>query len=282
MIGFPERRRVPANTMEMQKRLVTAAVLLAILIVVIQYAPEWFLFVFLQLVVAACLLEFYALASRKNLFPQRVLGLFMALVIGAAFVVPRVTFPLALTVCLLAAAFYFVARFTTIERMMRFPQSLAITFFGPIYLGATLDHFLLIRREFGFYAVYFLFVAVFIGDTGAFIIGSWLGRHKMLPVASPRKTWEGAVGGLLWAGLAGIPSRMLFLRELSLPLAVATAVLLSAVAQVADPLESLFKRAVGVKDSGNIFPGHGGVLDRVDSLILAGPFFYYFLKLVLK
>lgn len=166
--------------------------------------------------------------------------------------------------------------------MMRFPQSLAVTLLGPIYLGATLNHFLLIRREFGFLAIYFLFVAVFLGDTGAYVIGSWLGRHKMLPVASPRKTWEGAVAGLLWAGLAGIPAQMFFLPELPLLPAVAAAILVSAVAQVADPFESLFKRAAGVKDSGNIFPGHGGILDRVDSLILAAPFFYYFLKLVLK
>lgn len=94
--------------MGMQKRLATAVVLLAVLIAVIQYAPEWVLFVFLQLVVAAGLLEFYALASRKGLFPQRTLGLLIAFVLGVSFIVPRVTFLLAITIGLLAAAFYFV------------------------------------------------------------------------------------------------------------------------------------------------------------------------------
>ncbi len=268
--------------MEIRKRLITAAFLLAVLVAVIQYAPAWVLFAVLQLLIVVCLLEFYALASKKNLFPQRMLGLVMALTLGASFYWPGFSFPMALTCCFLAAGVLFVLGSRTIERMMRFPQSAAITFFGALYLGATLNHFLLVRRDFGFLAVYFLLTAVLLGDTGAFLLGNLLGRHKMLPIASPKKTWEGAIGGLVWAGLAAIPAQVFLLPELPLGLAVTAAVLTSAVAQVSDPLESLFKRAVGVKDSGNIFPGHGGALDRVDSLILAGPFFYYFLKLVLK
>jgi phosphatidate cytidylyltransferase len=268
--------------MEFAKRTVTAAVLLAVLVAVVEFAPDGVLFVFLQLVVAGGLVEFYALAAKKNLFPQRALGFLMALVLGLSFLVPGLTFLLALFICLLGSAVYYVLRSNTLERMMRFPQSLAVTFLGPIYLAATLNHFFLLRRAYGSRPLYFLFAAVFVGDTGAFLIGRWLGRHKMAPIASPRKTWEGAVGGLVSAGLAGIPAGLLFLPGLSLPLAVVAAVLVSAVSQVSDPLESLFKRAVGVKDSGNIFPGHGGVLDRVDSLILAGPFFYYLLGFIGK
>ena len=268
--------------MEMRKRSATAAVLLAVLIAVIQFSPAWVLFVFLQLLVLGCLFEFYALASKKKLVPRRGLGAVVALLLGLSFYWPALGFLPALMACLLIAAFYFVLRFNTIERMMNFPQSAAVTLFGPLYLAATLNHFLFLRRDFGFLAVYFLFAAVFLGDTGAYMIGTLLGRHKMLPVASPRKTWEGAVGGLVAAGLAGVPAQMFFLPGLPLVTAVVASVLISAVSQVSDPFESLFKRAVGVKDSGTIFPGHGGFLDRVDSLILAGPFFYYFLKLVLK
>ncbi len=268
--------------MDFAKRTVTAAVLLAVLVAVVQFSPDWVLFVFLQIVVAAGLVEFYALAARKGLLPQRTLGGLMALVLGLSFVIPRLTFLLALFLCLLGAAFYYVLRSNTLERMMRFPQSLAVTLLGPLYLAATLNHFFLLRREYGFRPLYFLFAAVFVGDTGAFLIGSWLGRHKMAPIASPRKTWEGAIGGLVAAGLAGIPAGLIFLPGLSLPWAVTASVLVSAISQVSDPLESLFKRAVGVKDSGNVLPGHGGVLDRVDSLVLAGPFFYYLLGLIGK
>jgi phosphatidate cytidylyltransferase len=268
--------------MEIRKRLATAAVLLAVLVSVVEFAPEWVLFAVLQVVVAACLLEFYALAAKKRLFPQRALGLGLVLVLGASFYFRGIPFLAALTACWLVAGFYYVLRFNTLERMSRFPQSLGVTLLGVIYLGATLNYFLLIRREFGFLFIYFLLVAVFLGDTGAFLVGSLFGRRKMLPVASPKKTWEGAIGGLVWAGLAALPARFLFLPELSLGAAVVVAILTSAVAQVSDPLESLFKRAAGVKDSGSIFPGHGGVLDRMDSLILAGPFFYYALKIVLK
>ncbi|OGD24405.1 MAG: hypothetical protein A2Y56_07465 [Candidatus Aminicenantes bacterium RBG_13_63_10] len=268
--------------MEMRKRLMTAAVLLAVVVAVIQYAPAWVLFAVLQVLIIVSLLEFYALAAKKNLSPLRTLGIVMALVLGATFFWPDFSLPLALTCCFLALGVVYVLRSRTVERMMRFPQSAAITLFGALYLGATLNHILLIRRDFGFPAVYFLLVAVLLGDTGAFLVGSLFGRRKMLPIASPKKTWEGAVGGLIWAGAAAVPAQMYLMPELPLGLAVGAGVLVSAVAQLADPLESLFKRAAGVKDSSNIFPGHGGALDRVDSLILAGPFFYYFLKLVLK
>ena len=268
--------------MEIRKRLATAALLLAVVVAVIQYAPAWVLFAVLQALIVLGLLEFYALAYKKGFFPQKILGVMMALTLGVSFVIPRFSFLLALTCCFLAAAAWFVPRTDTIRRMMGFPQSAALTFFGALYLGATLNHFLLIRQDYGFLAVYFLLVVVLLGDTGAFLIGSLIGRHKMLPIASPRKTWEGALGGLIWAGAAAIPAQVYLLPELPLGLAVAAGILTSAAAQIADPFESLFKRAAGVKDSGNLFPGHGGVLDRVDSLTLAGPFFFYFLRLFLK
>jgi phosphatidate cytidylyltransferase len=104
----------------------------------------------------------------------------------------------------------------------------------------------------------------------------------MAVIASPNKTWEGAAGGLLAAGLGAWAARTIFLPVLPLAEAVICGVLVQAVAQMSDPFESLFKRAAGVKDSSNLLPGHGGFLDRVDSLILATPFFYYFLRIFWK
>ena len=121
---------------------------------------------------------------------------------------------------------------------------------------------------------------IFIGDTGAYGIGSWLGRHKMAPLASPRKTWEGSFGGVVFACLGGAVARQILLPEAVLWKAVVFAFIVHATAQVSDPLESLFKRAAGVKDSSNLLPGHGGVLDRVDSLVLAAPLYYYLLKYI--
>jgi phosphatidate cytidylyltransferase len=100
----------------------------------------------------------------------------------------------------------------------------------------------------------------------------------MTPVASPNKSWEGSAGGILFALGAATLTRALVLPEIPLATALLTAVVVHAAAQVSDPLESLFKRAVGVKDSSNALPGHGGFFDRIDSLILAGPLFYFIVR----
>jgi phosphatidate cytidylyltransferase len=123
---------------------------------------------------------------------------------------------------------------------------------------------------------------IFIGDTGAFFVGKSLGRHPMTPIASPHKTWEGAGGGLLTAGLAAWAAREIFLPGIPVFDAVVAGLAVSVVAQISDPLESLFKRAAGVKDSSNMLPGHGGFLDRIDSLILAAPFFYFLVRYLWK
>ena len=95
--------------------------------------------------------------------------------------------------------------------------------------------------------------------------------------ASPNKSWEGSVGGFLFAVAGAVLARYVLLPQVPLLTAALTGLVVDAAAQVSDPLESLFKRAVGVKDSSNSLPGHGGFLDRIDSLLLASPFFYYFI-----
>jgi phosphatidate cytidylyltransferase len=125
-----------------------------------------------------------------------------------------------------------------------------------------------------------LFAVIFIGDTGAYAVGKLVGRHKMAPLASPKKTWEGSFGGLISACLGGFIAQQTLLPDAVWWKAVIFAFIIHVVAQMSDPLESLFKRSAGVKDSSNILPGHGGFLDRIDSLILAAPFFYYLLKFI--
>ncbi|MFA4926220.1 MAG: phosphatidate cytidylyltransferase, partial [Candidatus Aminicenantales bacterium] len=117
--------------------------------------------------------------------------------------------------------------------------------------------------------------------TGAFLIGKKFGRHKMTPIASPNKTWEGAIGGIIWAVAGGWLARTVLLPRFPLLEILVLSAVVHAGAQVADPLESLFKRAAGVKDSSNLIPGHGGILDRIDSFTLACPLFYYLMKLLI-
>jgi phosphatidate cytidylyltransferase len=123
-------------------------------------------------------------------------------------------------------------------------------------------------------------MVIFVGDTGAYLIGKSVGRHKLAPLASPHKTWEGSVGGIVSACLAGIAAQQIFLPEALLWKAAVFAFVVHAAAQFSDPLESLFKRAAGVKDSSNVLPGHGGFFDRIDSMILAAPLYYYLLQYI--
>lgn len=110
------------------------------------------------------------------------------------------------------------------------------------------------------------------GDSGAYYVGSRFGRHKLAPVVSPKKSWEGIAGGILGTFFGLWFCRTLFFPELPLPLGLAIATALSVLAPVGDLVESLFKRDAGAKDSSDLLPGHGGFLDRSDSLFFAAPF----------
>lgn len=265
--------------MSLARRTLTAVPLLAVLVAVVQFAPPWAMFLLLQVFVLGALVELFTLLERRGLKPKRIPGLLFALLVGLSFAVPGFSLGMALGVCLLLAAFIYVSDVTVVEKLPDFPGSFAATLLGAVYLAFPLGHLYVIRAMFGPFVLYFLFAVVFLGDSGAYFIGKPLGRHRMTPVASPHKTWEGAAGGILFACLAGLAARALFVPVLPVWKAVVTAAAVHAVAQAADPLESLFKRAAGVKDSSNIFPGHGGFLDRVDSFVLAAPFFYYAVRL---
>jgi phosphatidate cytidylyltransferase len=269
--------------MNLLKRLRTAVLLLVPLFLVIQYGSPLLLFIVLQAFILAALLEFFGLARKKWLQPQVPLGLIIALIISCSFFF-RASFPLdaALFAAFLLTAVFFVVSFQRVEQLPYYTQSIAVTFFGAFYVSFPMNYLYLIALERGVYAFYFLCAVIFLGDTGAYFFGKLIGRHKMTPLASPHKTWEGSVGGIAFSVLGALVARQLLLSEIGLWTALVSGALVHAAAQVSDPLESLFKRAVGVKDSSNFLPGHGGFLDRIDSFLLAAPFFYYFIKFFWK
>jgi phosphatidate cytidylyltransferase len=265
-----------------RQRTPTALVLLTLLFVLVQWGPDWAFWGVLQAVIGAALWEFYNLARRRRWRPQRALGLVLALLIGASFFIRGFHLDQAIFVGLLLGGVYFLLAFNTLEKTAVFPPAFALTFAGALYVALPTNYLYLIRLGHGQAHLYFLFGVIFLGDTGAYLIGKSIGRHKMTPIASPNKTWEGCAGGLLFAVIASVAARFLFFPALSLATAALTGVVVHAAAQVSDPLESLFKRAVGVKDSSNLLPGHGGFLDRIDSFLLAAPLFYYLLQYLWK
>ena len=202
--------------MDLIKRTATAAVLLGVLFVIVQYAPRAVFFLFGQVFIVAALLEFYSLNAKKDLAPQKALGVVLALVVGASFFFRAVPLEAALFACLLVAGVYFVAATGTAAKLDRFPAAFAVTLVGVFYIAFPLNFLYRIRLEMGPLPLYFLFAVIFLGDTGAFFIGKPFGRHKMTPIASPNKSWEGSAGGILFALAAAALSRWLFLPEVPL------------------------------------------------------------------
>jgi len=153
--------------------------------------------------------------------------------------------------------------------------------FGFLYIPVLLSIiYFLYRGGFAFVAHFFLIVWGY--DIGAYAVGSLFGRHRLLPNISLAKTWEGVGGGLAVAVLASIvfpPFWRDFLRYL--PHIVALGVCTGCFAQLGDLFESLFKRAAGVKDSGWLVPGHGGMLDRIDGMLAALPIYFAYMRFVL-
>jgi phosphatidate cytidylyltransferase len=121
-------------------------------------------------------------------------------------------------------------------------------------------------------------LTVWITDTGAYFVGKPLGRHKLAPHISPGKTWEGAAGGQLAGLIAVIGLTEAFGLDVDIVHVVALGLIVPTVAQIGDLAESALKRGLGVKDSSGLVPGHGGVLDRLDSLLFAAPTVYWYLR----
>ena len=268
--------------MNLLKRTATAVVLLGSLFLLIQYAPDWVFFLFGLVFIVAALAEFYDLTGKKGLGPQKALGLGLGVLVALTFIFRTIPLEAAFYAGLLVSGVYFVVSVRTAEKLAAFPASFVTTLLGPLYVAFPLGFIFRIRVEMGPYFLYFLAAIVFLGDTGAFFIGKPFGRHKMTPLASPNKSWEGSAGGFLFAVAGALLARFILLPVVPIMTVVLTALVVHAAAQVSDPLESLFKRAVGVKDSSNLLPGHGGFLDRIDSLILAGPLFYFIVRYIWK
>jgi phosphatidate cytidylyltransferase len=178
----------------------------------------------------------------------------------------------------------------TLREMIRRDKSLsmlrmAVSFLGLFFVVWPLGHMILLRdlRGVGRDGLFFLVAIIWVQDITAWAAGLSFGKRRLAPVISAKKSWEGAIAGLLGALLAG-----LLMREFALPdlfsrrEALVLSLVLGVLAQVSDLAESLLKRCFGVKDSSNLLPGHGGVLDRFDSFLFSTPFLYFYLVLTGK
>src|SRR3569832_2307239 len=266
------------------KRILTAVVVLPFLIASILISSLWWVFVLLA--AAAMVLglwEFYLLARRLKLQPEVAAGY----VAGAALItIPLQNDPanvllvlfviIAVTIGTLIAI---TLRGAPFEKMI---ASVGATLLGVLYIPLLGSHLVALRTGFpqqlSAHLLSFFFLVLMGSDAGAYYTGRAIGKRKLAPSISPGKTWEGAAGGILAALAMAALAHFWFFRELPLKYMLPLAAIMTQLGILGDLAESALKRGAGAKDAANILPGHGGILDRLDSLLFNAPLIYYFAR----
>lgn len=269
-------------------RLITAAVALPIIIASIVYPPLKLVFVAVAVAaIVVALYEFWFLAKRVGAKPDIVVGYAAtaAMLVAFFFDVPEwliVVVP-AFVAAALAAE---MLRGAPFDKMI---LSVGATVLGVLYVALLGGHLISVRMGFtesapGSYTLSthllsFFFLVLMGSDTGAYYAGRAFGKHKLAPTISPGKTWEGAVGGMLSSLLLATLAHYWFFPELPLKAALPLAAVMNVLGVVGDLTESALKRGANAKDAASLLPGHGGFLDRLDSLLFNAPLIYYFARL---
>lgn len=259
-------------------RAITALVGIPLLVLVIGLGPSWSFSLLVFLVTVGALLEFSSIAL-PNCLNERWLGTILGTVVALGLIVPR--FRAAELWLVGFIGFVFSLYFLLGGEFTSRHQGLGWILLGSLYVGYLVPHFVLLY-EFrdGKKWIFWLLLVIMVGDTAAYLVGSTIGKRKLAPRISPGKTVEGAlaaIGGSLFAGVVG--GRFL-LPDVAWMETVFLSLGLNVLGQAGDLFESWIKRRCSVKDSGTILPGHGGLLDRIDSLIFPVVFTTYYLKLL--
>lgn len=280
-------REVPCYSGGLMARILTALILIPIVLLLLIKGPFWLITLAAAAVAMLACWEFLTLADASGAQTPRVLVL-ISIAILFLFTFRRSDI-LAPVLSALALIIFSVVSFRSPLNRVLLDTSASV--FSLLYIGLSLTTIPLIsQQEDGASLLIFLFFAVWSGDIAALYVGRNLGRHKLAPSVSPNKTWEGSIASILGSML--VTALLLYLANHlqqhgmetlvfpgSLPHWLGLSVVLNIAAQIGDLVESAIKRGAGVKDSGTLLPGHGGVLDRIDALLLAAPVLWYALLL---
>lgn len=284
----------PTRTSSLRQRICTVAVVLPVVIGVVY----WGVLPLACLVAGGAvvsLVEFYSALKHGGYHPRFGIGITAALLLcGAALV--QGTLPFDVTGAALTGGIL-LSLTTELPRRNREGSLVgwAVTLASACYIGWLIGHYILLRRietplaagwlsflhiSPGAAWVYLVLLVTWVQDTMAYFVGRTWGRHKMAPYLSPKKSWEGAAGGFGAAALTALLSVPLF----GLPISYGGALVLGIAGGIVGPLgdlvESLIKRQMGIKDISNLMPGHGGVFDRLDSMLFTAPVLYYLILLL--
>lgn len=269
------------------KRLISGLILGLLLLFTVWSTNPYFFVIFGVLVTGLALWEFFEMAEKVGCHCFRFLGYVAAATILYAFTINRLTFILPTLVALVMAMMIAVLfESKKPEDFSQILSSVAATLLGVFYV-VVLSGFLIGVRVMkpaaqlpsSMLTLFFLIIVA--SDAGAYYVGKNLGKHKLAPIISPGKTVEGSLGGITAAIVVAVIARYSFVTQVPLWQIILLAVLMNIIGQMGDLFESLLKRGAGIKDAASIIPGHGGLLDRLDSIVFNAPLLYYYYLLFL-
>lgn len=260
-------------------RLLTAAVVVPPLLWLLFRGPAWGFFVLVLVATAIASDELFRMTHPADSVARGVgvlttLGVSLSLYLWGSD--PRVLVTLLFVVPLLGLL-------VPLWRLGEISSAASRTFAGvagPLYIGGLLCALALVRRDAGAVGPHYVFMCLtfaWLADTGGYFFGRFLGKRKLYEAVSPKKTRAGFVGALLGAELGAALAHFVYLRSIPLEHALPLGLVAGALGQFGDLVESLLKRSTGIKDSGSIVPGHGGMLDRIDALIIVAPIVYLYI-----
>jgi len=269
----PLERSTPSRWSELAKRTLSTIVLLPLFIWIVVGGVR---FAFDLMIVAVGMLaswEFSRMFQRAGVPVFRDAGVVLGTILTASFIAPE-------RLAVVAAAAVMTVLALSLTRPEPGPagwQAVAVTLLGLAWINALLGHTILLRAlPEGVHWVLLLVWVTWIGETAAYTVGSLVGRHKLAPRISPGKSIEGALAQFLLSPLAALAAQGWLFPGLSTRDAVLVGLLLGVVGQIGDLAESALKRSLDTKDTGQLIPGHGGMLDRVDGLLFNAPALFYY------
>jgi phosphatidate cytidylyltransferase len=259
------------------KRILSGALLVPLFVALVYAGPPWLFVAFLLLVSGLAQWEFTRMFRRAGEAPYARLGLGLGLAVTASFVwhAESVT-----TLAMASAILVTLAAPLASGRAPAWAPS-ALTLLGVCYVNWSLGYGVWLRDlPHGAHWIIFLVTVTWVGETTAYAVGSLIGRHKLAPVVSPAKTIEGAIAQVIASVASAVVVNWALFPDRAPVFAAAGGLLLGVVGQLGDLSESVLKRSVGTKDTGGLIPGHGGLLDRLDSLLFNTPALYYYARYV--
>ncbi len=268
------------------KRWLTAIVAIPVVVYLIGFSPRWLFYIFMFLTGLTGLNEFFRITLNHLPISLKITGmllsllLFLTLYTGNVLLLPGV-----ISLVVIMPMLYFL--FADPLRGEKYLSETGRIALGLVYVCLPLamlvqiDRLYLLNHSVRGIWIFFLLVVTAANDTGAFYSGKLFGRHRLYESVSPNKTWEGAIGGLLFALIASTMFIKIFRLHPVDPAIISLIIIMSAAGQTGDLAESMLKRNFGIKDSGELLPGHGGILDRIDSLLFAAPVLYIYLMMTI-